>query len=137
MRPAGERSASGPDLAQIPAAPNPPPRPESSWHISAQLILPEPGKDLRLNVQSDECKTVVRGAIDRIKQALLLDEAFPHIISKLGYGRTNLLACAEAPEAAHIKERLTLDPKYAGMLADLVRDPFLCLISRLTLWVNI
>ncbi|KAJ6573363.1 hypothetical protein B0H10DRAFT_2237075 [Mycena sp. CBHHK59/15] len=125
MRPAASgRTVKGEGLASMLAAEpaNLAPRPDSSWHPSAQLVHAEPGKDLRLNSQSEECRLVVRDAIDGIKKSILLANAFPHIISRTGFGRTLLLAAAKGPEAIHIKERLTVDPKYAALLADLLLD---------------
>ncbi|KAJ7467313.1 hypothetical protein B0H11DRAFT_2284430 [Mycena galericulata] len=125
VRPAASgRTVKGEGLPSMLAAEpaNLAPRPDSSWHPSAQLVHAEPGKDLRLNSQSEECRLVVRDAIDGIKKSILLDNAFPHIISRTGFGRTLLLEAAKGPEAIHIKERLTVDPKYAALLADLLLD---------------
>ncbi|KAJ6625654.1 hypothetical protein B0H10DRAFT_2211928 [Mycena sp. CBHHK59/15] len=91
----------GPGLAKMLAADavNAAPRPKSSWHVSVHIIYPEPGRDIRLNDQAEEAKSTIRG------------------------GSTYLIASAnKLPEAAHIKEHLMTDPKYAAILVDLLLD---------------
>ncbi|KAJ6612350.1 hypothetical protein B0H10DRAFT_300419 [Mycena sp. CBHHK59/15] len=98
-------------------------RPEDSWHVSARIIYPMPGKDIGLNSQSEELKAVLRGGIDLIKTSLLFEDAYPAIISRAGFARTYLVAAADAlPAAVHIRERLPIDLKYAAVLADILLD---------------
>ncbi|KAJ6549719.1 hypothetical protein B0H19DRAFT_1264634 [Mycena capillaripes] len=101
-----------------------PARPESSWHQSARLSYPAPGKDIRLNDQSEETKLVIRGGIKLLKIALLVENSYPAILSRTGTGKGYLLQSAEdiGADAVHIKERLTVDSKYAAVFADLLID---------------
>ncbi|KAJ6605727.1 hypothetical protein B0H10DRAFT_603934 [Mycena sp. CBHHK59/15] len=98
-------------------------RPEDSWHVSARVVYPAPGKDVGLNSQSEELKSVLRGSIELVKTSILFEDAYPSIISRAGYARTILLQAAIAlPAAIHVKHRLTTDLKYAAILADILID---------------
>jgi hypothetical protein len=108
----------------VPAVKEPAVRPESSWHVSARIVYPGPGKSVRLNDQAEEAKLVIRGGIKLLETSLILDDAFLEVLSRAGTGKTYMLAAAEKiPEAVYIKERLAVDPAYASVLADLVRLP--------------
>jgi hypothetical protein len=106
----------------VPTVEEPAARPESSWHLSARIVHPGPGKSVRLNDQSEEAKLVIRGGIKLLQTSLVLDDAYLEVLSRAGTGKTYMLAATEKiPEAVYIKERLTDDPAYAAVLADLVR----------------
>jgi hypothetical protein len=99
-----------------------PARPESSWDTSAQIAFPAPGKDICLNDQTEEVKLVLRGGIKLLKTALVIEDAYPPILSRTGLGKAYMLAATDnVPEAVHIKGRLLVDPKFAAMLSDIVR----------------
>jgi hypothetical protein len=40
----------------VPTVEEPAARPESSWHLSARIVYPGPGKSVRLNDQSEESR---------------------------------------------------------------------------------
>lgn len=102
----------------------PPPRAEATWHPSAQIVYPAPGKkDILLNSQTEELQAVLRHGIGLVKTGLLFENAYPAIISRAGFARSYLISSAEAfPKAKHIRERLGLDLKYAAILADIVNS---------------
>ncbi|KAJ6582104.1 hypothetical protein B0H19DRAFT_1370246 [Mycena capillaripes] len=102
----------------------PPPRAEATWHPSAQIVYPAPGKkDILLNSQTEELQVVLRHGIGLVKTGLLFENAYPAIISRAGFARSYLISSAEAfPKAKHIRERLGLDLKYAAILADILLD---------------
>ncbi|KAJ7323626.1 hypothetical protein DFH08DRAFT_1085397 [Mycena albidolilacea] len=100
-----------------------PARPESSWDTSARIAFPAPGKDIRLNDQTEEVKLVLRGGIKLIKTALVIEDAYPPILSRSGLGKAYMVAATDnVPEAVHIKGRLLVDPKFAAMLSDILID---------------
>ncbi|KAJ6459836.1 hypothetical protein DFH09DRAFT_1499361, partial [Mycena vulgaris] len=97
-----------------------PVRPESSWDTSARIAFPAPGKDIRLNDQTEEVKLVLRGGIKLLKTALVIEDAYPPILSRSGLGKAYMLAVTDnVPEAVHIKGRLSVDPRFAAMLSDI------------------
>ncbi|KAJ7259094.1 hypothetical protein B0H12DRAFT_1232084 [Mycena haematopus] len=59
-------------------------REESSWDISAQLVLPAPNKDIGLTVQHDELQEVLRDTMDVIKIFMLFEDAYPLMVSRAG-----------------------------------------------------
>ncbi|KAJ7310176.1 hypothetical protein DFH08DRAFT_944109 [Mycena albidolilacea] len=100
-----------------------PARPESSWDMSARIAFPAPGKDIRLNDQTEEVKLVLRGGIKLIKTVLVIEDAYPPILSRSGLGKAYMVAATDnVPEAVHIKGRLLVDPKFAAMLSDILID---------------
>ncbi|KAJ6543292.1 hypothetical protein DFH09DRAFT_1322286 [Mycena vulgaris] len=100
-----------------------PVRPESSWDTSARIAFPAPGKDIRLNDQTEEVKLVLRGGIKLLKTVLVIEDAYPPILSRSGLGKAYMLAVTDnVPEAVHIKGRLSVDPRFAAMLSDILID---------------
>ncbi|KAJ7846003.1 hypothetical protein B0H13DRAFT_2363317 [Mycena leptocephala] len=112
------------DQAQAAAASNPAPRAEDSWHISASIAYPAPGKKvILLNSQTEEVQRVLRDSIGLVKIGLLHQDAYPPIISRAGFARAYLVSAADAlPDATHIRDRLGTDLKYAAILADILLD---------------
>ncbi|KAJ7918098.1 hypothetical protein B0H13DRAFT_1869733 [Mycena leptocephala] len=102
----------------------PPPRAETTWHPSAQIVYPAPGKkDILLNSQTEELQGVLRHSIGLVKTGLVFEDGYPAIISRAGFARSYLISSAEIiPNAKHIRERLGLDLKYAAILADILLD---------------
>ncbi|KAJ7926371.1 hypothetical protein B0H13DRAFT_2313701 [Mycena leptocephala] len=102
----------------------PPPRAETTWHPSAQIVYPAPGKkDILLNSQTEELQGVLRHSIGLIKTGLIFEDGYPAIISRAGFARSYLISSAETiPNAKHVRERLGLDLKYAAILADILLD---------------
>ncbi|KAJ6548928.1 hypothetical protein B0H19DRAFT_1265712 [Mycena capillaripes] len=102
----------------------PPPRPEASWHPSAQIMYPVPGKrDILLNSQTEELQAVLRHGINLVKGALLFENGYPPVISRAGFARSYLISSADSlPKAKHIRERLGCDLKHATILADILLD---------------
>ncbi|KAJ7125737.1 hypothetical protein C8R46DRAFT_1050103 [Mycena filopes] len=97
-------------------------RPETDWDASAQIVYPEPGKDIRLNDQGDHAKRVIRGGIQNLKTSLLFEDAYPQIISRSGFSKAYFSTAADNLGEVHIKERLVKDPKYGRVLSDLLID---------------
>lgn len=100
-------------------------RTEESWHSSARIIYPAPGKkDILLNSQSEAMQAVLRIGIRNSKTSLLFTESYPTILSRSGFTRTFLITAAtqHGSEAVHIKQRLETDTKYATAFADIVCD---------------
>ncbi|KAJ7133962.1 hypothetical protein C8R43DRAFT_1132984 [Mycena crocata] len=102
----------------------PPARSEDSWHPSARIAYPAPGKkDVLLNAQTEELQLVLRHAISAVKSSLLFEDAYPPILSRAGFARAYLIEAADAiPEGQHIRERLGSDLKYAAVLADILHN---------------
>ncbi|KAJ7250925.1 hypothetical protein C8J57DRAFT_1353887 [Mycena rebaudengoi] len=100
-------------------------RTEESWHSSARIIYPAPGKkDILLNSQSEAMQAVLRIGIRNSKTSLLFTESYPTILSRSGFTRTFLITAAtqHGSEAVHIKQRLETDTKYATAFADILMD---------------
>ncbi|KAJ7321317.1 hypothetical protein DFH08DRAFT_970175 [Mycena albidolilacea] len=86
-----------------------PTRPESSWDMSVHITFPAPGKDICLNDQTEEVKSVLHGGIKLLKMALVIEDAYPPILSCTGLGKAYMLATTDnVPEAVHIKGRLAV-----------------------------
>ncbi|KAJ6615882.1 hypothetical protein B0H10DRAFT_2220060 [Mycena sp. CBHHK59/15] len=98
--------------------------PESSWHVSTQMVMPGVNKSIALTSQSEELKAVLRGSIQSMKVSLLFDDAFTVMTSRAGYAQEHLLKAAHAqlPDAAHVEDRLLTDLKFAVHLADIPLD---------------
>ncbi|KAJ7120568.1 hypothetical protein C8R43DRAFT_1136736 [Mycena crocata] len=101
-----------------------PARSEDSWHPSARIAYPAPGKkDVLLNAQTEELQLVLRHAISAVKSSLVFEDAYPPILSRAGFARAYLIEAADAiPEGQHIRERLGSDLKYAAVLADILHN---------------
>ncbi|KAJ6558403.1 hypothetical protein B0H19DRAFT_1235265 [Mycena capillaripes] len=98
-------------------------RPESSWDISARLVLPGPNKDIGLTAQHPELQTVLRDTMTIIKIFMLFVDAYPLMVTRAGFGRPRLIEAAEArPAASHILERLLKDPTFGATLAPIPID---------------
>ncbi|KAF7371582.1 hypothetical protein MVEN_00013600 [Mycena venus] len=99
-------------------------RPESSWDISAQLVLPAPNKDIGLTAQHPELQGVLRDAMVLIKIFMLFFEAYPLMATRAGFGRPYLIEAAEArqPGAFYILQRLLTDPSFGAILAPIPID---------------
>ncbi|KAJ6454788.1 hypothetical protein C8R45DRAFT_1188836 [Mycena sanguinolenta] len=98
-------------------------RPESSWDISARLVLPAPNKDIGLTAQDPELQEVLRGAMATIKIFMLFIDAYPMMASRAGFGRPHMIRAAEArPTAVHILARLRTDPTFGTILAPIPLD---------------
>ncbi|KAJ7302214.1 hypothetical protein DFH08DRAFT_826835 [Mycena albidolilacea] len=68
-------------------------------------------------------KLVLRGGIKLLKTVLVIEDAYPSILSRAGLGKTYMLAATDnVLEAVHIKGRLSVDPKFAAMLSDILID---------------
>ncbi|KAJ7466391.1 hypothetical protein FB451DRAFT_412753 [Mycena latifolia] len=115
-----------PDAAGVPAGKAPVDasnRPESSWDVSARLVLPAPNKDIGLTAQHAELQFVLRTAIVEIKNFLLFIEAYPTMISRAGFGRPYLIAAARLrPSSRYILDRLLTDPHFGAVLAPIPLD---------------
>lgn len=100
-------------------------RPESSWDITAQLVLPAPNKDIGLTAQHPELQAVLRDTMLIIKIFMLFTEAYPLMASRAGFGRPRMIEAAEARATAiHILERLLTDPSFGAILAPIVSCNF-------------
>lgn len=96
-------------------------RPESSWDITAQLVLPAPNKDIGLTTQHPELQAVLRDTMLIIKIFMLFMEAYPLMATRAGFGRPRMVEAAEArPTAVHILKRLLTDPSFGAILAPIV-----------------
>ncbi|KAJ7034315.1 hypothetical protein C8F04DRAFT_1234364 [Mycena alexandri] len=101
-----------------------PARSEGSWHVSARITYPAPGKkDILLNSQTEELQMVLRTSIAQVKVSLHFEESYPPIIARAGFARTYLISAAEKhPEATHVLHRLRNDLNFAAILADIILD---------------
>ncbi|KAJ7085490.1 hypothetical protein B0H15DRAFT_847038 [Mycena belliarum] len=98
-------------------------RPESSWDISARLVLPAPNKAISLTAQHPELQSVLRSGVLQIKLFLLFTNAYPMMISRAGFARPYLIAAAQLrPTSAKILERLLTDPQFGAILAPILLD---------------
>ncbi|KAJ7814889.1 hypothetical protein B0H14DRAFT_3149262 [Mycena olivaceomarginata] len=64
---------------------------ESSWDITAQLVLPAPNKDIGLTAQHPELQAVLRDTMLIIKIFMLFTEAYPLMASRAGFGRPRMI----------------------------------------------
>ncbi|KAJ7796042.1 hypothetical protein B0H13DRAFT_2392833 [Mycena leptocephala] len=98
-------------------------RPESSWDITAQLVLPAPNKDIGLDAQHPELQAVLRNTMLIIKIFMLFTEVYPLMATRAGYGRPRMVEAAEARTTAiHILKRLLTDPSFGAILAPIPID---------------
>ncbi|KAJ7716705.1 hypothetical protein B0H16DRAFT_1476551 [Mycena metata] len=101
-----------------------PVRSEGTWHVSARITYPAPGKkDILLNSQTEELQMVLRTSIAQVKVSLHFEASYPPIIARAGFARSYLISAAEKhPEATHILYRLHRDLNFATILADIILD---------------
>ncbi|KAJ7024048.1 hypothetical protein C8F04DRAFT_1303359 [Mycena alexandri] len=99
-----------------------PARLEATWHVSARITYPVPGKkDILLNSQTEELQMVLRTSIAQVKVSLHFEGA--PIIARAGFARTYLISAAEKhPEATHVLHHLRTDLNFAAILADIILD---------------
>ncbi|KAJ7649253.1 hypothetical protein B0H17DRAFT_1338733 [Mycena rosella] len=97
-------------------------RPESSWDVSARLVLPAVNKDIGLTAQHPELQAVLRDTMSIIKIYMWFDDAYPLMASRPGFCRPHLITAAQARGAVHILERLLKDPAFGAILAPIPCD---------------
>ncbi|KAJ7602631.1 hypothetical protein B0H17DRAFT_1026648 [Mycena rosella] len=97
-------------------------RPESSWDVSARLVLPAVNKDIGLTAQHPEFQAVLRDTMSIIKIYMWFDDAYPLMASRPGFCRPHLITAAQARGAVHILERLLKDPAFGAILAPILCD---------------
>ncbi|KAF7336311.1 hypothetical protein MVEN_02179500 [Mycena venus] len=99
--------------------------PKESYHPSARIVFPPPGKDIRLTDQSPELRTVLDGAIGLVRMECLLIDGYPILKSRPGKAKTAMLTFAgEKPEFVYIVDRLRTDPRFARWLCNIPMDRF-------------
>ncbi|KAF8157529.1 hypothetical protein K438DRAFT_1777174 [Mycena galopus ATCC 62051] len=96
--------------------------PESTWHISARIVLPAPNKDIGLTSQHRDLQNVLRDSIVLIKIFMFCEDAYPTMVSRAGFGRPYMIDAAEARAATHILDRLLNDPTFGAFLAPIPID---------------
>ncbi|KAJ7755609.1 hypothetical protein DFH07DRAFT_940770 [Mycena maculata] len=96
---------------------------ESSWDVSARLVLPQPNKDIGLTAQHPELQFVLRTTMGIIRNDVLFEESYPLMISRPGFTCPRLITAARIrPSSAHILERLLTDPEFGAILAPIPLD---------------
>jgi hypothetical protein len=106
---------------------------EDRWPLGARLILPASGKpsDIGLRDQHPVIQSIVRKAIQKVTDEMVLKEAWPEANKRPLYEKTILLdACRQVIEDCGdsdrddvkvVKKRVKTDAAFAKALANIVR----------------
>jgi hypothetical protein len=106
---------------------------EDRWPLGARLVLPASGKpsDLGLRDQHPVIQSIVRKAIQKVTDEMVLKEAWPEAKERPLYEKTILLdACRQVIEdcgdsdrqdVKAVKQRVKTDAAFAKALANVVR----------------
>ncbi|KAJ7841712.1 hypothetical protein B0H14DRAFT_3140134 [Mycena olivaceomarginata] len=98
-------------------------RTEASWHVTACLVLPAPGRNIGLTAQDPELQFVLCSAIASIKSDLFFVDMYPTISTRAGFARPHLIKAALIRVSSrHIHHRLVKDPDFAAALAPIPLD---------------
>jgi hypothetical protein len=106
---------------------------ENQWPLAARLVLPASGKpsDLGLRDQHPVIQSIVRKAIQKVTDEMVLKEAWPEVKERPLYEKTILLdACHQVIEDCAdsdqhdikaVKKRVRTDAAFTKALANVVR----------------
>lgn len=97
--------------------------PETSWSATARVTFPPTGGQIKLLVQNDTLKAVLKGAIDLALHEIAFKEGYTDIVSRGAYARRLLRLAAKAygPRGEDIEKRAKKDTTFCTLLAPLVR----------------
>ncbi|KAJ7829078.1 hypothetical protein B0H14DRAFT_3144082 [Mycena olivaceomarginata] len=95
--------------------------PETSWSANARVTFPPTGGQIKLLVQNDTLKAVLKGAIDLALHEIAFKEGYTDIVSRGAYARRLLRLAAKAygPRGEDIEKRAKKDTTFCTLLAPL------------------
>ncbi|KAJ7339145.1 hypothetical protein DFH08DRAFT_1013982 [Mycena albidolilacea] len=96
--------------------------PETSWSPTARVTFPPTGGQIKLLVQNDTLKAVLKGAIDLALHEIAFKEGYTDIVSRGAYARRLLRLAAKAygPRGEDIEKRAKKDTTFCTLLAPLI-----------------